>query len=129
MPYRFTLWNDEKRALAKSIIDKAPVGARVEISEEKRTTEQNKKLWPSLTEISLQCRHHGLRLSPDDWKLLFLDQLNSEMRLVPNLDGDGFVNLGKSSSKLSKAEFSALIELILAYGAKHGVKFNDAEAA
>lgn len=125
MPYRFTLWNDEKRALAKSIIDKAPVGARVEISEEKRTTDQNSKLWPMLTEISLQCRHHGLRLSPDDWKLLFLDQLNSEMRLVPNLDGDGFVNLGKSSSKLSKAEFSALIELILAYGAKHGVKFND----
>lgn len=129
MPYRIILWNDEKRALAKSVIDKAPVGARVEIAEEKRSKEQNDKLWPSLTEISLQCRHHGLRLSPQDWKLLFLDQLNSEMRLVPNLNGDGFVNLGKSSSKLSKAEFSALLELIMAYGAAHGVKFNDAEAA
>lgn len=129
MPYRITLWNDEKRALAKAIIDKAPKGVRVEISEEKRTNEQNKRFWPMLTEISMQCRHHGLRLSPDDWKQLFLDQLNREMRLVPNLDGDGFVNLGRSSSKLSKKDFSDLMELIAAYGAAHGVTFNDQEAA
>ncbi len=50
--------------------------------------------------------------------------------MVPNLDGTGFVNLGRSSSDLSKSEMSDLIELIHAFGANHGVKFqDDAEAA
>ena len=86
-------------------------------------------MWAMLTEIAMQARHHTLRLSPEDWKLLFLDQLNREMRLVPNLDGDGFVNLGRSTSKLCKKDFSDLLELIAAYGAAHGVTFNEPEAA
>jgi hypothetical protein len=48
---------------------------------------------------------------------------------VPNLDGDGFVNLGRSSSDLSKEEFSDLLALIEAWGAKHHVQFNDPKEA
>jgi hypothetical protein len=44
---------------------------------------------------------------------------------VPNIDGTGFVNLGRSSSDLSKQEFIDLIELITAFGAQHGVVFSD----
>ncbi|HQN52055.1 MAG TPA: recombination protein NinB, partial [Phenylobacterium sp.] len=71
--------------------------------------------------------HHGVKLSPDDWKLVFLDALGRELRMVPNLDGTGFVNLGRSSSDLSKSEMTDLIELIFAYGAKHGVEFHDGQ--
>jgi hypothetical protein len=50
--------------------------------------------------------------------------------MVPNIDGNGFINLGRSSSDLSKAEFSDLIEIIFAFGAKHGVVFaEDRKAA
>lgn len=90
-----------------------------------RTDDQNRKLWPMLEDVSRQVTHHGVSLSKEDWKLIFMDGLNREMRIVPNLDGDGFVNLGRSSSRLSKAEFSDLIELIYAYGAKHGVVWTD----
>lgn len=76
-----------------------------------------------LTDIAKQVPWHGLRMRPDDWKLVFLDGLKRETRMVPNMDGDGFVSLGWSSSDLSKSEMSDLIELIAMFGAKHGVKF------
>lgn len=104
---------------------KAPWGTRVEFKEQKRTTEQNDRMWAMLTDVAQQVDYHGMKLSPDDWKLIFMDALNSEMRIVPNLEGTGFVNLGRSSSKLSKAEMTDLIELIFAYGAKYGVRFNE----
>ena len=78
-----------------------------------------------LTDVSMQLKWHGLRLSTEDWKLVFLDALNREVRMVPNIDGTGFVNLGRSSSDLSKGEMSDLFELIHSFGAKHGVVFHD----
>jgi len=45
--------------------------------------------------------------------------------MVPNIDGSGFVNLGRSSSDLSKAEMTDLIEIIHAFGANHGVVFHE----
>ena len=47
--------------------------------------------------------------------------LNQEMRVVPNITGNGFVPLGRSSSKLSKEEFGQLIELIQVFAAERGV--------
>ena len=90
-----------------------------------RTALQNAKLWPMLNDIAKQVPWHGLTLSADDWKLILMDGLNQEMRLVPNVEGNGFINLGRSSSRLSKAEFSDLIELIYAFGAGRGVVWSD----
>lgn len=106
-------------------IGNAPPGTRIEFKEAKRTHEQNAKMWAMLTEVAQQLPWHGLKLSPDDWKLIFLDALKQEMRLVPNIGGTGFINLGRSSSDLSKDEMSNLIELMLAFGAEHGVAFAD----
>ena len=104
-------------------------GTRVEFKEAKRTTDQNARFWAMATELSQQLLWHGQKLSPDDWKLVLLDGLKAELRIVPNLNGNGFVNLGRSSSDLSKAEFSELIELMLAFGAQHGVVFSRDEVA
>lgn len=114
-----------ERERAASWVRNAPSGTRVEFKEAKRSTEQNSRMWAMLTEVSVQARHHGLKLSPDDWKLLFLDALKREVRMVPNLDGNGLVSLGRSSSDLSKAEMTDLIELIFAYGTANGVAFQD----
>ena len=106
---------------------KAPGGTIVEFKESKRTTDQNSRLWVLLTAVARQLPWHGVRLSPDDWKLIFMDALNQEMRLVPNLNGNGFINLGRSSSRLTKAEFGDLMTLIEEFGARHDVKFNEPE--
>lgn len=123
------LSSDEKRAKAIDWIKRLPDWTRVEFKRPRRTLPQNAHLWVMLTEIAEQKRWHGTRLSPDDWKSVFMAALNKEIRIVPNLDGDGFVNLGNRSSELSKEEMSDLIELIKAWGAKHGVRFNDGEEA
>lgn len=100
-------------------------GTRVEFKAPKRTDDQNAKMWAMLTEVATQARHHTLKLSPDDWKLLFLDALKREVRMIPNLDGNGIVSLGRSSSDLSKQEMSDLIELIFEFGARNGVVFHN----
>lgn len=114
---------------AKRWIDQAPVNTRVEFRGPKRSLPQNDRLWSMLTEVAEQKPYHGLRLSADDYKILFLDALKREVRMIPNLDGNGLVSLGRSSSDLSKEEMSDLIELISAWGATNGIVFKgDADA-
>ncbi len=103
----------------------APAGTSVEFKESKRSTDQNSRMWAMLTEVARQVPWHGVRLTAEDYKLLFMDALNQEMRLVPNLNNNGFTNLGRSSSKLTKAEFGDLMTLIEEFGARRGVVFNE----
>lgn len=113
------------RSRAASLIMRAPSGTRCEFKASKRSLPQNDRMWAMLTDIARQVPWHGLTLKPDDWKLIFLDGLKRELRAVPNLDGTGFVNIGRSSSDLTKQEMTDLIELIFAFGAQHGVVFAD----
>ena len=110
---------------AKFWVEKAPAGTRVEFKTSKRSIPQNDRLHAMLGEVAVQVPWHGLKLSVDDWKLLMLNSLKRELRLVPNLDGTGFVDLGRQTSKLTKEECSMLIELVFKFGAEHGVKFQD----
>jgi hypothetical protein len=103
----------------------APMGTRVEFKQTKRSIPQNDRLWAMLTDIAAQLVWHGKRMTPDDWKLVFMDALKRELRIVPNIDGTGFVNLGRSSSDLTKDEMSDLFEIIHAFGAQHAVVFHD----
>lgn len=128
--YLVPLWSKESRLKAHQMIDAAPQGSRVEIKAQKRSVDQNSRMWAMLTDVATQLAWHGVKLRPADWKLMFLDALKREVRAVPNLDGTGFVNLGQSSSDLSKAEMGDLMTIIEAFGAQHGVVFHeDAEAA
>jgi hypothetical protein len=106
---------------------KAPINTRVELKAPKRTLPQNDRMWAMLTEIAAKLPWHGIKLAPDEWKLIFLDALKREIRMVPNIDGNGFVNLGRSSSDLSKEEMSDLMELISAFAANHGVELREPE--
>ena len=116
---------DRERAAAWAM--KAPFGTRIEFKAVKRSLPQNDRMWAMLTDVASQLPWHGVKLRPDDWKLIFLDALKRELRMVPNIDGTGFVNLGRSSSDLSKGEMSELMELMAAFGAEHGVVFREME--
>ena len=125
-----TLNSDFDRALARKWINEATAESRVEIKGPQRTVDQNKKMWAMLTDISLQVAWYKRELKPGHWKLIFLDSLSKEPGMVvPNLAGDGVVNLKQSSSDLSKSEFSDLIELMFAFGALHEVEWSDPKIA
>ncbi len=116
---------DRDRAIR--MIDDAVPGTIVSFAENKRNGAQNARLWASLSDVAAQVKWHGLTLTEDDYKLLFLDALKREKRIVPNLDNNGLVSLDRSSSKLTVSEFSDLLHIIYAFGANHGVIFHDPE--
>ena len=107
---------------ASYILDAAPDGCVVSFKEPTRSLEQNSRLWAMLSEIAEQVEWYGKRLTAEDWKTVFTASLR-QTRVVPTIDGDGFVPLGMSTSKMSVAEMSALMELIEAFGAQRGVVF------
>lgn len=118
---------DVERRRASAWAMKAKPGMRIEFKEAKRTTDQNSRMWAMLTDVATQLDWHGVKLTPDQWKLVFLDALKREVQIVPNLDGNGFVNIGTSSSDLSVAEMGDLMTLIEQFGANHNVRFHDTE--
>jgi hypothetical protein len=125
----FTLKDEAERKRVARLVYDSPIGSRVELKASRRSLPQNDRMWAMLTDISDQVQWHGLILETEDWKLLFIDALKRELRIVPNLDGNGFVNLGRSSSDLSKEEMSDLIELLFMFGANHNIAWKDPEIA
>lgn len=117
--------SQNNRIRARDWCARAPFGTRVEFKRAKRSLPQNARMWAMLTDVASQITWHGQKLTPDDFKLIFLDALKREVRIVPAIDGRGFVNLGRSSSDLSKQEMGDLMELIAAFGAEHGVRFKE----
>lgn len=98
----------------------------VEVKPQTRTTEQNARLWAMLTDVSEQVNWYGRKLKPEEWKHVFTAAL-SKKDVVPNIDGSGFVVLGKATSKMTKREMSDLQTLIEAFGVDKGVKFTGPE--
>lgn len=121
MKQAFHLVHDEARRRAIAAIGSAPQGHVVTLKEPNRSNEQNALLWAMLHEISEQVDWHGRKLSPEDWKHVFSSSLR-RLDVVPNLEGTGFVALGLSTSRMSKREFSDLIELIAAFAAERGIE-------
>jgi hypothetical protein len=120
----FRLVHQLARDNAKKAIDCALDGMIVKISEPTRSLDANAALWAMLNDISRQVVWHGRKLDSESWKHVFTSSLK-KMDVVPNLEGTGFVALGLSTSKMTKREFSDLLELINAFAAERGVKFTE----
>ncbi|MNQ67170.1 NinB protein [compost metagenome] len=102
----------------------------MEIREPTRSDEQNRALWSLLGQIQkARPVHNGVQMDTETWKCLFMHALGREVRFVPTLDGSSMLPLGLRSSKLTKREFSDLIELILAWCAVNEVEVQHFDAA
>lgn len=122
-----TIGPPDTRARAVDWCQRLPEGTRVEFKKPRRTLPQNDKMWSMLTDVAAQLPWHGVKLTTNNWKDIFLDALKREISIVPNIDGTGFVNIGRSSSDLGKEEMSDLIELMFEFGARHGIAWSDPE--
>ena len=115
------------RQLAASFCMEAPDGYVVTFKEPTRSLEANAAMWAKLSDISKQVVWYGKKLTPEDWKTVLSASLR-QTRVVPTIDGDGFVPLGMSTSKMSVKEMSALLDLIDAFAAQQGVVFSAPKA-
>jgi hypothetical protein len=102
------------------ILGKCPVCGRGQT----RTTEQNRLMWAVLTDLSEQVEWYGQKLTKENWKDVLTASLKRQ-KVAPGLDG-GFVVLGTSTSRMTVAEMTELIELAMAFGAEKGVEFKEA---
>ena len=112
-----------QRAHAIQLIESAPDGYVATIGEETRSLAQNRLMWPLIEDMQKQVE--GMKpFTPDQVKLRFLNELDNEMQMLPELYGGGQFVAGQRSSTLTKGDFTNLIELMFKYGAEQGVRWS-----
>lgn len=114
------------RERAKALIDRAPPRSLVNVRPERRTTDQNDKMWAMLSDISC-AMPEGRKYTTEQWKAIFMNACGWEVQFLEGLDGQPFP-AGFRSSRMSKAQMGDLINFIQAYGDQHGVRWTDPEA-
>lgn len=114
----------EATTAARHLIESG-ISAVVEVrpAKRKRTCKQNSKLWPMLTDVSVQVQWHGQKLTPDDWKDLFTAALKGQ-RTAPGIDGK-LVVFGARTSEMNTEELAELIEFIYAFGSDNNVEWSE----
>jgi hypothetical protein len=124
--YRIILRDDFAKERFIRVVRKAPNDYVGIVEEQKRTLNQNDKLWAMLTDIALS-QPLGRKHTPDDWKAIAMNACSWECAFLEGLDGRPFP-IGFRSSRLTKAQMSTLIDWLQAFGDEHGVKWTQ-EAA
>lgn len=114
----------EQRQRAQKLILRAPADYVVTISEPTRTLDQNALMWAALNDIA-RAKPDGREMTPEQWKCAFMDAAGFKPEFVPELEGNGFICLGYKSSRLTKAQFSDLVETIFEFGARKGVRWSE----
>ena len=119
----------QRRSIAASIMA-APLGSRVTIGPALKSRAQESKWHAMLGEIAEQAQHMGAKWELDDWKRLLLKKWAKDHeeagigRVIPDLDGDGIVQLGIQSRHLSEALYGSLIEFTQMWCAENGVELS-----
>jgi hypothetical protein len=100
----------------------------LEIKESGKTRDQEEKYHAMIGEIAKQAEHFGSKWDAESWKRLLVDQFCKDIGIktgvvIPNLSGDGIVQLGMQTRKFNKEQASEFVEWLNAWGAEHGVTY------
>lgn len=128
----FLLRSDNIRQNCISAIQQLPANpdkpVEIVIQERKRSSDQNRRMWPLLHDLSRQVEWYGQKYTPDDWKdlitALVAKSKNEQQRTAPGIGG-GVVMFGSRTSKMRVSEMVEVIEAIYWFGTEQKVKFSD----
>jgi hypothetical protein len=97
----------------------------LEARKDTRSLAQNRLMWSVLGDLSTQVTWFGKKLTPQGWKDFITGHLDGQ-ELVPSMDGTGFISIGmgRSTSKMTRKEMTAVIELAMAFGAEQNVEWS-----
>lgn len=124
------------RRLAAQFCMEAPDFWTATFKEPIKSREQEAKYHAQIADIANQCEFMGQKWSEEEWKRILIDAfarvkaaegdpLKGWGRIVPSLDGTGFVQLGIQSRGFSKRIGSEFIEHLYAFGAENDVQWSD----
>ena len=118
-------WEKMKPALESGMV------LTVEIKQANRSSDQNRLIHSIIHQISSQARHHGSNWDTESWKRLLVDAYTREQwsgtsgQVIPNLTGDGIVQLGLQTRKFTKQQASEFTEWLMAWCAQNGVEIHE----
>jgi len=100
----------------------------LEIKDATKSRHQEEKYHAMIGEVAKQAQHLGAKWDAQSWKRLLVDQFCKDNGLktgavIPNLAGDGIVQLGQQTRKFTKEQASEFVEWLHAWGAEHGVTY------
>ena len=119
------VWQRMKQALDSG------VPLVMEITRENRSLPQNALIHSIISQISAQTQHLGSTWDTESWKRLLVDAYTREQwsgtsgQVIPNLTGDGIVQLGLQTRKFTKQQASEFSEWLMAWAAQNGVTINE----
>ena len=118
------LWPKVKAALANG------KKLTLEIKDASKSREQEEKYHAMIGDIAKQAQHLGAKWDTEDWKRLLVQEFCKEKgiltgKVIPNLSGDGIVQLGFQTRKFTKEQASEFVEFLQAWAADNGVTLND----
>ena len=132
----YRLVHDSARRLAAAQCALAPDGYIVTIEEPKKTRGQEEKYHAMITDISKVWVFMGQKLSRVDTKRILIDAfarikaeegkpLKGWGRILPSIDGTGFVQLGVQSRDFKKIEASEFVEYLYMFGTELNVYWSE----
>lgn len=119
-----SLWPKVKEAI------KGGKQLSLEIKEISKTREQERLYHAMIGEIAKQAQHLGAKWIAEDWKRLLVDQFCKDTgltgsKVIPNLSGDGIVQLGFQTRNFTKEQASEFVEWLHSWGANNGITFTE----
>ena len=113
----------------KPVLDSG-VALTVEVQRENRSLEQNAMYHSIIHQIAKQAQHLGSTWDAESWKRLLVDAYTKELgqnmgQVIPNLTGDGIVQLGLQTRKFTKQQASEFTEWLIAWCAQNGVEIHE----
>lgn len=119
-----SLWPKVKEAI------KGGKQLSLEIKPINKSREQEEKYHAMIGEIAKQAQHLGAKWIAEDWKRLLVDQFCKDTgltgsKVIPNLSGDGIVQLGFQTRNFTKEQASEFVEWLHSWGANNGITFTE----
>jgi hypothetical protein len=119
-----SLWPKVKEAI------KGGKQLSLEIKPINKSREQEEKYHAMIGEIAKQAQHLGAKWIAEDWKRLLVDQFCKDTgltgsKVIPNLSGDGIVQLGFQTRNFTKEQASEFVEWLHSWGANNGITFEE----
>lgn len=133
-PQRYKLINQDTRLHVCRQVMAADWGLVVTISEPQKSRDQEACYHAMIGDIAKQWEFMGQKWGDEDMKRILVDAfarvmreagtpLRYDGRIVPSIDGTGFVQLGIQTRRFLKSEAAQFIEYLNAFGAENGIRF------